>query len=95
MRTEDEVLKDFKKLGYNIYNDENHLILENMYNDKCMAIGKLLQTIFCYKRVEKSYETIINGNRMEMKYYYTAEPNSLLINEFELLHELFKIWGWL
>ena len=69
--------------------------MENMYNNKFIVIGKLLLTIYCYKRVEKSYETLINGSKMEMKYYYTAEPNELLINEFELLLELFKIWGWL
>ena len=79
-KTEKQVLKDFKKLGYKIIqNDEQFLILY-YYNHNSVSfyinINKHFQTYCCY------------ASRGE-----TICPIEL--QEHQLLNELFHIWGWL
>lgn len=95
MRTEQEILKDFKKLGYVIDNDENQCDMEHKCNKKNILINKNLKLFACCKWALKPYETTINGTKMETNYFNSAEPSVLFVEEFELLYALFKCWGWI
>lgn len=95
MRTEREILKDFKNLGYAIDNDKNYCNIEHEYDKKKILINKNLKMVACCKPSSKSYGTIINGTQMRTSWFNVDEPRALLINEFKLLYELFELWGWL
>lgn len=80
MRTEEQVLKDFEKLGYKeTYCDDEYYEIEKKIskNSKYIAIDTKFKTFGCYVRVgEKEL------------------PYSLELEEHKLLHELFELWGW-
>ena len=75
MRTEKQVLRDFKDMGYKItFDDEDEIYLE--YDLTMIEISKVFK---CYRS------------------YYTLNKVSVFVSVevHKLLHELFKIWGWL
>lgn len=81
MRTEQDVLNDFEKIGYQIV----------VTNEKELSIG--FQTVNGWfgmniYKYAKSYEVyeIINATQFSV---------SLGIQEHKLLNELFQIWGWI
>lgn len=79
MRTEEQVLKDFEKLGYYITIKKegflyNGVILDNKYSDEKINISFDLKAY--YK------ESNIFGCSVHMQ-------------EHKLLTELFQIWNWL
>lgn len=73
MRNEEQVLNEFKKLGYEIIKDGNFIFL--LDNDYMIAIR--------------------TNNRNYGK--YNRRGGALLIDmqEHQLLHELFIVWGWI
>ena len=79
MRTEKEVLKDFKKLNFTLLTIiEGKLVLAHFkrnefYSDKFYSI---------YKK-DKNYKA------------WTSDSAYFTMQEHQLLHELFTIWGWL
>lgn len=79
MRTEEEILQGFNKLGYTeIYVNKPYYI--EMENDKrCLTIDMEEN-----KSVVKYYD---HG------WEFLAED--ITLEEFKLLHELFECWGWL
>lgn len=79
MRTEEQVLKDFKKLGYYMTIKKegffyNGVILDNKYSDEKINIS------FDLKVYDKESDTF---------------GSSIHMQEHKLLNELFTIWGWL
>lgn len=91
MRTENEVIKDFEKLGYCIEKNrkkftdsENSIVL--MKDFKYLEDDeKLTKEIWiCLK--SKTYQCCET-------FYYT--PLEITMQEHRLLTELFTIWGWL
>lgn len=91
MRTENEVIKDFEKLGYRLekgrtkYSDyENSIILLKDYIEP-FDNEKLTKEIVIRKNV-KAYECFES--------FYCC-PQILDMHEHKLLTELFTIWGWL
>jgi hypothetical protein len=80
-RTEQEILKDFEKLGYQIpFNNESELDIGQQIVD-----GWYGMRIYKYAKVYKTY-TIIKGE------CHCAET---YMQEHKLLNELFTIWRWL
>ena len=83
MRTEEQVFKNFEKLGYKIkYNTDSRLYMRKD-NGITISIWKL-----------DNSQTIEQGYR---KYDYEEDYLALMVNveEHKLLNELFTIWGWL
>lgn len=68
MRTEQDVLKDFEKLGYKIYNKTNYCILVYTYEENC--------EIRIWKD-EKTYSTIYRK-------YITMQEHKLLNELFQI-----------
>lgn len=96
MRTEEEILYDFEKRGYEILGNDNYFCrMENVYDKRTILIHKVLNNTYCYECVSKPYQTIIDGTKMKTKTFPARQPCALQISEFELLHELFEIWGWI
>lgn len=84
MRTEQEILKDFEKLGYKRNeNDHEYIIRLEKENEKYvlrLEINKVVLGYCKYEiRKEDCFEKTIN----------------IKMSEHKLLHELFTIWGWL
>ena len=81
MRTDEEVLKDFEKLGYEVDNDDDALILSLQE-----TLGAIIRyvTIFVSKR-RKRY----------MVKSISETFQSIGMEEHKLLNELFTIWGWI
>lgn len=83
MRTEEQVLKDFEKLGYEIKGNTPTKLYMRKENDITISIFKL-----------DDCPTWQKGYR---KYDYQEDYLALMITptEHKLLNELFTIWGWL
>lgn len=81
MRTEQDVLKDFEKLGYIKF----EIKFDNV---DTIRFDKDLVSLYIYK-IDKKY--------MFMKFNYGNQPVpcSINIQEHKLLNELFQIWGWI
>lgn len=79
-RTEQEILKDFKKLGYKVKeNTDNVLVLTTKDNHTFLMISKHF----------KQYE-------LEYTFCHQACASLWIsLEEHKLLHELFACWGWL
>lgn len=83
MRTEEEILQDFKKLGY-----------EKQYCEEtaCWFYKRFghqqLKHIFIGREFSKSVSCVMIDKEKN-------EFGFLDIEEFKLLHELFELWGWL
>ena len=76
MRTEEQVIKDFEKIGYKITRNSHYFIIFKNDNEFIINIDKSNQSYECYW-----------GDRELL--------NSIYMQEHKLLHELFKIWGWI
>ena len=79
MRTEEQVLKDFEKLGYYMTIKKegffyNGVILDNKYSDEKINIS------FDLKAYDKESDTF---------------GRSIHMQEHKLLNELFQIWNWI
>lgn len=94
MRTEKEILKEFEKWGYVIDNNERCCDMEHRHFKKNIYINKSLQMFVSFRQTLRTTKTIINGTEMKTEFVRGLEANPLLVWEFELLHELFTIWGW-
>lgn len=80
MRTEQEVLKDFEDLGYEVVCNNNLRIkLEN--NGEIIAISK--------------YSCWYSSKRYDEYNKYEGISVPIGMKEHKLLNELFTIWGWL
>ena len=78
MRTEEQVLKDFEEIGYAIDNNENFCEIEHQHCKQNILIYKHWKKFIC----------------CQLSWCDLAEPSALSINEFILLYELFRCWGW-
>lgn len=77
MRTESQILKDFRNMSWEIIkNDEHKLILENELTNAKITL---------YKH-SRSYECAIDLG-------FTVVPSFINFQEHKLLHELFEILG--
>lgn len=90
-RTENEIFKDFEKLGYRIEKNktkfadsENSIILLKDYIEP-FDKEKLTKEI-CINLKSKTYECYES-------FYYC--PQHIPMHEHKLLNELFELWGWL
>ena len=80
MRTEEEVLKDFENLIWNV--DENN-------NERLRLSYKKKNGYYEYLEIDKEYKDYC---RYEQHTFVTCY---IPINQHKLLNELFSIWGWL
>lgn len=81
MRTEQDVLNDFEKLGYKVVcNSENELVLEERFSYWVDRLH-IIKTIKKYAKKQwfSNKESFVQG---------------VDIQEHKLLNELFQIWGW-
>ena len=79
MRTEKEVLKDFRKLGYQVQtNNKTYLKLCHFYKNEILSD----RYYFIYKQ-KKEYKAM------------ASQCSNFTMQEHKLLNELFSIWGWL
>jgi hypothetical protein len=81
MRTEEEVLKDFEKLGYEVDNDE--IALELYLHEE---IGFIINNVEIFISKRKKRYIVRNLN---------DTSQSIGMEEHKLLNELFAIWGWI
>lgn len=80
MRTEEDILQDFTKLGYtNIYVNKPYYI-EMEKDQRYLTISMEEED----KSIAKYYD---QGCEFPVE--------EITLEEFKLLHELFKCWGWL
>lgn len=79
-RTEQEVLKDFEKLGYKVNRNTNFTIVLENNNEIELVISKVNHWYTC--KITNSI-----SSRKEALY--------IDMEEHKLLTELFTIWGWL
>lgn len=81
MRTEEQVLNDFKKLGYK----------EQYYDVDYYEFVKKIDKHSNHIVIDRNLKLV--GSYMSV---YTREyPYSIDLEEHKLLHELFECWGWL
>lgn len=87
IRTEEEILKDFEKLGYEVIKHKTeydyYIYLKQHLNyireseeSKCIRIDLMKKQYNCFND------------------FYKFEEN-ITMQEHQLLHELFICWGWL
>lgn len=95
MRTEKEILKEFEKWGYVIDNNERCCDMEHKRVKKNIYINKRLQMFVSFRQTLRTTKTIINETEVKTEFVGELVANPLSVWEFELLHELFKCWGWL
>lgn len=91
-RTEEDILKDFEKLGYTcVYNNDSGFILEKreyIYVDEKEIITRI--------HIHKNYKHYIKSNTILRHYDNdTWYGIRITIEENKLLHELFECWGWI
>ena len=82
IRTEEEILKDFGKLGYYINEIPGAITLANHNKQKIIYVNKN----------KKQYEVCVVGLNID-DIYLPSQP--ITMQEHKLLHELFLCWGWL
>ena len=96
MRTEEEVLKDFEGLDYEVWeNTDRKLVLikriKNLYS--------LEHIKFVFYKEEEVYEKFLIHWKTSKKGKIISNPKvvhfMILMKEHKLLNELFTIWGWL
>lgn len=84
-RTEQEILKDFEKLGYDIEIHKEILYLKK---------GKYYIAI---NKANKTYKAFYQGSKFDKDHekivYY--RPKEMKLQEHKLLNELFECWGWI
>ena len=83
MRTEQEVLNDFEKLGYEVIKDNDYIYLKQHLN----YINEVEESKCIYINFKKKQYSCLND-------FYKFEEN-VTMQEHKLLTDLFKIWGWL
>lgn len=85
MRTEQDVLKDFQKLGYEVVcNSDRELILEQEFKSGYTIINRI--------HIEKRSQAY---SKSQFAYCVGTSPLWVSMQEHKLLNELFTIWGWL
>ena len=86
IRTEEEILKDFEKLGWIVVDNHVDLVLKRLEKEISIEIYP-----YCYIHINKekqTYSVIDIHNGANYKY-------ELSMQEHKLLHELFICYGWL
>ena len=86
IRTEEEILKDFEKLGWIVVDNNVDLVLKRLVKEMFIEIYP-----YCYIHINKekqTYSVIDIHNGANYRY-------ELSMKEHKLLHELFICWGWL
>ena len=78
-RTEQEIIKEFEKLGYKVEQD-NDMFLEIGHFD-----DELEYEYICFNKDEHTYE----------KYMLGGETMAFTMQEHKLLNELFECWRWI
>ena len=82
MRTEQEILKDFEKLGYEVVcNSDRELVLEEEYYHNHFKRIHIKKQFRLYAKLQHLFNI--------------DEPVNFDIQEHKLLNELFIIWGWI
>ena len=88
-RTEEEILKDFKKRSYEIETHNEIIYLKK--NKYYIAINKEDKT---YKAFYQDFKPqLIDKTDYRKVVYY--QPKDITIKEHKLINELFECWGWL
>lgn len=80
MRTEEQVLKDFEKLGYYL----------NLKKEGFLYYGIILSN----KNI-KELEIHISFSMKSYAKYEQGLCTTIDMKEHKLIHELFEVWGWL
>ena len=80
MRTEEEILKDFEKLGYYL----------NLKKEGFLYYGIILSN----KNI-KELEIHISFSMKSYAKYEQGLCDTITMQEHKLLNELFTIWGWI
>ena len=88
IRTEEEILKDFEKLGWFVGNGFANFVLEKLEReqDEFLEIHH-----HCYISINKEKHTY---SAIDL-HCYNTHRYSLSMQEHQLLHELFICYGWL
>lgn len=81
MRTEEEILKDFENLGYEVDNNEIALAL-NFHEE----LGRIIRNTIIFVSKRKKRYVVRSTSEISQ---------SIGMKEHKLLNELFTIWGWL
>lgn len=89
MRTEEEILKDFEKLGYVIEKEKNYI----GYNQDVLFFYKSMYKI--HSAGIKPWDTTILKILLKNREYRISDYSYITLEEHKLLHELFECWGWL
>lgn len=84
-RTEEEILKEFEALGYEIENHNEIIYLKK--GKYYIAINKEDKT---YKPFYQDYK--FDTDHQKIVYY---QPKDITLKEHKLLNELFECWGWI
>lgn len=82
-KEEQKIFKEFEELGYKWKEDEIFITLINQKNGKCIKINKNLKDYKCYDLFMTP--TLLHTNNIALW---------VTLQEHQLLHRLFEIWGW-
>lgn len=88
MRTEQDVLMDFEKLGWKVAEGYINFTLEKRKTDYSI-FGEI--SWYCYITFDKDKQTY----RIMPNFRYSTRDTELSMQEHKLLNELFTIWGWI
>lgn len=88
MRTEQDVLKDFEELGYEVAcNSDGELILEQELKSNYTIINRI--------HIEKRLQSYSKSQFARLGYHVSTAPLWISMQEHKLLNKLFTIWGWI
>ena len=84
-RREQEILKDFEDLGYDIENhNEMFYLKKGKYYIAINKTDKTYKAFYQYVKFDEDHEKIV-----------CYRPKGLTLREHKLLNELFILWGWI
>ena len=90
-RTEQEILKDFEKLGYKVERG-----FQDYYKYNALVLSITIPNYFSDGE-ELDKEIVINLDKHTYECYdsFFSSPTPITMQEYKLLNELFTIYGWL
>jgi hypothetical protein len=88
MRTEQDVLKDFEKLGWEVADGYVNFTLRKKLDD---IKNEFMYYWLCYISINKENKTYSVYKLSS----FSTKGYDLTMQEHKLLNELFTIWGWI
>lgn len=90
MRTEQEILNEFEKLGWKVVRG-----FEGYYKYNALVLSITIPNYFPDgEQLDKEIVINLDKHCYECGNYFYGVPEHITMQEHKLLSELFEVWGW-